>query len=58
MPSSMERFKNSLGKTYKMIGLSKSTLIFSLGHDISAQIKSYALANAWTVGHQTGLIYP
>ena len=47
MPSSIGTdLKGSLWQSIQNDWLSKSTLIFSLGHDISAQIKSYALANA------------
>ena len=54
MPSSIGTdLKGSLWQSIQNDWLSKSTLIFSLRHDISAQIKSYALANATAVWHQT-----
>ena len=49
MPCSMIYLKKSFGQSIQNDWLSKSTLIFSLRHDISAQIKSYALANATAV---------
>lgn len=53
MPCSMgTELESPLWQSIQNDWLSKSTLIFTLRHDISAQIKSYALANASAVWHQ------
>ncbi len=54
MPCSMgTELESPLWQNIQNDWLSKSTLIFTLRHDISAQIKSYALANASAVWHQS-----